>query len=168
VMTRRQMGPHFFPGVIREINGREILIECDDGQEEWGTLGSLRIRCEPVGEAVEVVAANSHFAFLDHLQTGDRVWAVWNNAAFFPGTVGELNDQQVHVQFDDGDQAWVFLADLLPLDIIPGMPVMCRRKTGPQFFPGTIADFEGERILVQFEDGSEEWTTVSSLALRFQ
>lgn len=170
VMSRRRMGPHFFPGEIREVDGEQVHVEFDDGKEERTTVASLRIPCQPLGRGAEQVKATSHLAFLEHLQEGDRVWALWNPAALFPGTVNELRDREVDVHFDDGDQAWVQLEHVLPLDLIVGMFVMCRSRIeqcwlDSQFHPGTITDTEGDRVLIRYDDGDEEWTTAAALAL---
>jgi hypothetical protein len=33
LLSRKRMGPHFFPAEIREVNGEDLVIEFDDGQE---------------------------------------------------------------------------------------------------------------------------------------
>ncbi|MGC4002388.1 MAG: hypothetical protein QM811_04270 [Pirellulales bacterium] len=166
VMSRRDMGPTFFPGVIEELDGEEFFIDFADGRQEWENIAALRIPCEPLGDPARPVSMTSHLAFLDRLKEGDRVWAIWNAAAYFPGSVLELEGVQANVRFDDGDRAWVFFRDLLPLDVLPGMRVLYRRRDGEGFVLGTVADHEGERILVRFDDESirEQWTTVESLA----
>lgn len=165
VMSRRRMGPHFFPGEIQEVDGEHLHIEFDDGKEEWTTVASLRIPCPPRGKGAEQVKATSHMAFLEHLQEGDRVWALWNDAALFPGTVSQRRRREAHVEFDDGDQAWVREEHLLPLDLIVGMFVMARQRMGPQYYPGAITDTEGDRVHIRYDDGTEEWTTAEALAL---
>src|SRR5262249_9977301 len=100
-----------------------------------------------------------------HLEEGSGVWALWNNTALFPGTVSECGEEEVHVRFDDGDEAWVQLEHLLPLDLIVGLRVVGRWRMGPDFYPGAISDTEGDRVQVRYDDGSEEWTTAEALAL---
>lgn len=168
VMSRRRMGPHFFPGEIHEVDGEKVHVEFDDGKEEWTTVASLRIPCPPRGRGAEQLKATSHLAFQGRLQEGDRVWAVWKESALFAGTVTQRLGREVHVQFDDGDEAWVMVEEVMPLDIIVGMFVMGRWRMGPQFYPGRITDTEGERIHVRYEDGDEEWTTAEALALPIQ
>jgi hypothetical protein len=165
VMSRRRMGPHFFPGEVREVEGEDVHVEFDDGKEERTTVAALRIPCEPRGRGAEQVKATSHTAFLDRLQEGDRVWALWGDAALFPGTVSERRGGEAHIDFDDGDEAWVRLEQLMPLEFIVGMFVMARWRMGAEFYPGRIADTEGDRVLVHYEDGDEEWTTAAALAL---
>jgi hypothetical protein len=165
VMSRRRMGPHFFPGEVREVAGENVQVEFDDGKEEETTVASLRIPIPPLPHGAEPVKATSHRAFLERLQEGDRVWALWNNAALFAGTIGERNENEAQIHFDDGDEGWVKLEHLLPLDLIVGMPVMARRRATGEFHPGVISDTEGDRVQVRYQDGNEEWTTASALAL---
>jgi hypothetical protein len=162
------MGPHFFPGEISEVDGERVHVEFDDGKEEQTTVAALRIPCQPMGRGAEQVSATSHLAFLERLGEGDRVWALWNNTALFPGTVDRRRGREFHVHFDDGDQAWVALEHLLPLELMVGMFVMARRRTGPRFLPGIITDTEGDRVHIRLDDGGEEWTTAAALALPIQ
>src|SRR6516165_1890300 len=53
VMSRRRMGPNFFPGEIDDIDGDNVHVEFDDGKEEWTTVASLRIPCPPAGLGAE-------------------------------------------------------------------------------------------------------------------
>jgi hypothetical protein len=165
VMSRRRMGPNFFPGEIESVNGEKVHVEFDDGKEEWTTVASLRIPCSPKGVGAEQVDMTSDTAFQEHLEEGVRVWALWNNTALFPGTIGERREADAFITFDDGDEAWVQLEHLLPLDLIIGMRVMGRWRMGSEFYPGAIADTEGDRVQVRYDDGNEEWTTAAALAL---
>jgi hypothetical protein len=165
VMSRRRMGPHFFPGEISKIEGVHVHIEFDDGKEERTTVAALRIPCQPQGRGADQLKSISHMAFLEHLEEGSRVWALWKNSALFPGTVSELRGREAHIDFDDGDQDWVQVEHLMPLDLMIGMFVMGRWKMGQQFFPGRITDTEGDRVHIRYEDGDEEWTTAEALAL---
>jgi hypothetical protein len=165
VLCRRRMGPHFLPAEIREVNGEDVRVEFVDGVEERTTVAAVRVPCQPQGTGAEQIEVRSHTAFLKHLRSGDRVWALWNNQALFVGTVGEMRDDDAHIRFDDGDQAWVRLEHLLPLDLLPGMFVMGRWQMGGSFYPGTITKVQGERVHIRYDDGDQEWTTPAALAL---
>jgi hypothetical protein len=107
----------------------------------------------------------SHRAFLDRLQSGDRVWAPWHGTALFAGTVDRIQGKEAHIHFDDGDQGWVLLEQLVPLEIPVGLRVMGRRKMGSQFYPGTVTEVQGDRVHVQYDDGNREWTPPAALAI---
>ena len=168
VMSRRRMGPNFFPGEIQEVDGEKIHVEFDDGKEERTTVASLRIPCRPLGRGADQVRATSHMAFLERLEEGDRVWALWQGSALFPGEVSERRGNEAHIQFDDGDEDWVPLEHLMPLDLFVGMFVLSRWHMGREFAPAAITDTEGERVQVRYEDGREEWTTAAALCLPLQ
>jgi hypothetical protein len=164
VLSRRRMGPFFFPGQIAEVDGENVTIDFDDGKEERTTVASLRIPCPSTGRGAEPVTTASHLAFVEHLQEGDRVWALRQEQAFFPGTIRTLLAGEAQIDFDDDDESWVPFEQMMPLELAVGMFVMCRRQLR-EFQPAGITDTEGERVRVRFEDGKEEWTTPAALAL---
>jgi hypothetical protein len=169
VLCRHRMGPHFFPAKILQVRGDEVLVGFeDDHDDEWTPIAALRIPCEPNGPPAEQMKVASHLGFLKNLRAGDRVWAIWQNSAFFPGTVDRLRNEEAHIRFDDGDHAWVRLDQLMPLDIPVGLRVMARWKMGGNFFPGTIIEVRGNRIHIAYDDGDKEWTTPAALALPLQ
>jgi hypothetical protein len=170
VLSRRNMGPNFFPGEILEVRGDDVCVGFDDGSDdEWTTIAALRIPCQP-GPGATPTKAVSHLTFYENLQTGDRVWAPWNSATLYAGTVDQIKGQEVHIHFDDGDRGWVQREQLLPLDIPVGLRVAARKKKGGQYFPATVTEVQDDRILVVFDDDktSEQWTTPAALVLLTQ
>jgi hypothetical protein len=166
VLSRRRMGPHFFPGEIREVRGDEVCVAfADGGADEWTRIAALRIPCQPLGPGATPAKVASHLAFCENLRAGDRVWAPWQSAMLFAGTVDRVEGKEVHIHFDDGDQGWVLREQLVPLEILVGLPVLARWKMGGQFFPGRVTEVRGERIHIQYDDGDREWTTAAALAL---
>jgi hypothetical protein len=166
VLSRQRMGPSFFPAEILEVRGDEVLVRFADGQgEEWTGVAGLRIPCQPTGPGATPTKVASHRAFLDHLRQGDRVWAPWNNAALYAGTVDRAEGQEAHIDFDNGDRGWVQLEQLVPLQIPVGLRVLARWKMGASYYPGIITEVQGERIHIQYDDGDREWTRAAALAL---
>jgi predicted Zn finger-like uncharacterized protein len=166
VLSRRRMGPTFFPGEIREVRGDEVCVAFADGHaDEWTRVAALRIPCPPTGPGAAPIQVASHRAFLERLQPGDRVWAPWQRTTLFVGTVDRIQDNEAHIHFDDGDQGWVLLDQLVPLEIPVGLRVMGRWKMGSQFYPGTVTEVQGDRVHVQYDDGDREWTRPAALAL---
>jgi hypothetical protein len=43
VHGRWKGGPHYYPGVVSEQRGEAIHIAYDDGDEEWTTVGLIRV-----------------------------------------------------------------------------------------------------------------------------
>lgn len=179
VLSRRNMGPNFFPGEILEVRGDEVCVGFDDGgEDEWTTIAALRIPCQPGPGATptKVAAPLPHYQGLQPphdqtFQTGDRVWAPWNSATLFAGTVDQIKDDgEVHIHFDDGDRGWVLREQLLPLDIPVGMQLAARKRRGGQYFPATVHEVQGERICLIFEDDKthEHWAAPADLVLLTQ
>jgi hypothetical protein len=166
VLSRRSTGPHFYPGEILEVRGDEVCVGFADGQgEEWTRLAALRIPCQQTGPGATPTRTASHLAFYDTLQPGTRVWAPWNSATLFAGTVDVIQGDEVHIHFDDGDRGWVLIQQLVPLEIPVGLRVMGRWKMGSHFYPGTVTEVQGERVHIQYDDGDREWTRAAALAL---
>jgi hypothetical protein len=169
VLSRRKMGPHFFPGEILEVRGDQVRIGFQDGQgDEWTKIAALRIPCQARGQGAAPTKVASHTAFLEKLQPGDRVWAPWNNSTLFAGTVDQMRGKEVHVHFDDGDSGWVLLEQIVPLQIVPGLRVLGRWKMGAHYFPGTVTKVEGQRVHIKYDDGDQEWTKPAALMLPCQ
>jgi hypothetical protein len=166
VLSRRRMGHFFYPGRVTEARGDEVCVEFEDGHEdEWTTVAALRIPCPPAASSTRPTRVSSHLAFLAKLEPGARVWAHWAQGAYFAGTVDQVRNNEAHIHFDDGDRGWVPLEQTAPLEFAVGMRVMGRWKMGPQFYPGVITDFEGDRVHIRYDDGDEEWTLPAALAV---
>jgi hypothetical protein len=166
VLSRKRMGPFHHPALVRQLRDDAVLVEFADGSgDEWVPVAALRIFCRDAGPGAEPTNVRSHLAFLEHLRRGDRIWAAWQNGALFVGSVDGREKGRIHVRFDDGDRAAVGEDQVFPLVIPIGLCVMCRRKMGPQFYPGTVTDVDGERIQIQLDDGAKEWTRPAALAL---
>lgn len=167
VLSRRKMGPHFYPGEILEVHGESVRVGFADGHDdEWTSIAALRIPCQARGPAAAPTRVASHMAFFDNLQPGDRVWAPWKSNSLFAGTVDEIVGKEVHIHYDDGNRGWVQLDQLLPLEIPLGLRVMARWKMGAIRYPGTITRVDGERIFIEYDDGDREWTQPAALLVR--
>ena len=93
---------------------------------------------------------------------GDRVLAHWSHDVFwYPAVIRAIEGERLYVRFDDGDKEWTTGEHLMAVDVEVGDTVYCRYQGGLYYFPGHVTDQDGERIHVQYDDGDEEWTTVS-------
>lgn len=93
---------------------------------------------------------------------GDRVLARWVDAFFYPGRVLGVNGDRCDVAFDDGDRAAVHEANVRTPDVIVGSRVFA----GVGFRPAEVKQQNGERLRVRYEDGQEEWLTLSRLRVQ--
>lgn len=95
------------------------------------------------------------------LTEGTRVWALWLDGRWYPGTIDDCEASLRHVTFDDGDSAWIepWQAVLLATESAPadeGHVVMARHESG-NYFPARIEQKRGAEFRVQFADGDEAW-----------
>jgi hypothetical protein len=158
VLCRQRMGPTFAPAEILDIDGDKVHVRFQNGSDEWTRLAALRIPCEPRGPGAAPAKVASHLAFLQHLRRGDRVWAPWGSTTLFAGTVDDIRDQEAHIHFDDGDQGWVLLEQLVPLQLVPGTRVLGRWKMGAQYHPAIVTQMDGERVHLRYDNGDQETT----------
>ena len=113
VLSRRKMGPLFYPATITKIADDEVLVEFEDGaRTEWTKIASLRILADREYDGAEPTTVASNKAYIEQLRNGDRVWARWMNGAMFVGRIRELNRGRALVLFDDGDEGWVLVEQL--------------------------------------------------------
>lgn len=97
---------------------------------------------------------------------GDRVLAKWSDSYFYPGQVRDIQGDGCMVVFDNGEALWVHYAHVLAADITVGSRVFCRPRGGPNFSPGTVNQQKGETLLVRYDHGEEEWTSVSNVRVQ--
>ena len=92
----------------------------------------------------------------------DRVLANWKQDVYwYPATIQTIDGERIYVMFDDGDKEWTTSAHMMNIDIEVGDRVHCRWKGDPLYYSGRVAQKDGEKIYVQYDDGDSEWTTIS-------
>lgn len=168
VWSRRKMGAGFHAAEIVDLRGDQVVGFTDQADEIWTTVAALRIPSQATGPGAVPTKMASHLAFQENLQPGDRVWAPWNRAMLYAGTVDEIKTGEVHVHFDDSDRGWVLIEQVFSLEIPVGLFVLARRKMGNQYFPGQVTQVNGDRIQIQFDAGGKEWTKPAALAVPVQ
>jgi hypothetical protein len=99
---------------------------------------------------------------------GDRVLASWLDSFFYPGRIRHIKGNSCEIVFDDGDVAWVHEANVRRPDIHKGSQVFCRFQAGPMYLLGIVQQQNGEKIQVRYENGEQEWTTISMVRVQRQ
>lgn len=97
---------------------------------------------------------------------GERVLAKKADSYFYFGVVREVAENGCLIVFDDGDGTWVHFAHVLAPDIKVGSRVFCKGKHARDFNPGTVNLLKGESIRVRYDQGEEEWTSISMLRVQ--
>ena len=83
---------YYYPATITEIEGDDIYIRYDTGEEEWTTADYLAEMKIEVGDAVE---------------------AKWSqDEAYYPAQVAETRGEEVRVIYDDSNEEWISLSNL--------------------------------------------------------
>jgi len=141
--------PMYIPAVVLHVRGEIMDIEYEDGTHETNTrVTRARFwRC-PVG----ITSFN--------FEEGDRVMATDCDQCIYPADIVSINDDKVVVQFLDGLERMVTPELVKRFDVKPGLKIESRWAGDQHFFPGTLAKVEGERILIKYEDGDEEWSSI--------
>jgi len=93
---------------------------------------------------------------------GDRVLANWplEVSWMYPGVLCGVRDDGCIVQFDDGGRAQVAEEEIRRLNVDVGDRVFGRWRGGGQYLPGKVLVQRGWAILIRYDDGEEEWTSV--------
>jgi hypothetical protein len=146
VFGRWQHGPIFYPGRVTRRDGEKIDIQYDDGDRETTTVSMVRLRR---GAAVGAWAA------------GQRVLVQWGPEPFFyPGVISTVEEDVLHIQYDDGDRGQVMPEQVVALALTVGDRVYARWQRGPHYYPARIERINGDDLLVRYEDGRQEWSSV--------
>jgi hypothetical protein len=94
-------------------------------------------------------------------QLGQRVLATRLDDDFwYPATVQQSESSRSLLLFDDGDERWIDQEQILPLAIEVGDRIFVRLPGAGSYAPGFVVGRAGEKINVQFEDGSDEQTSL--------
>ena len=146
IFARWQKGAAYFPGQIADMEGENLTVHYDDGEQEQTTVSMTRV-------------------FLGEMpwKVGDRVLAHWPPESFFyPARITAITHGVfVSVAYDDGESAELLPMEVAPLDLREGDRVYCRWQKGPEYHPGSIAEKQGDKIHVHYDDGEKEWSTVA-------
>ncbi len=96
---------------------------------------------------------------------GQRVFALWDDSFYYPGTIVGMDGDDYDVRFDDGDESLVSQEELAPIEIGVGTRVSARYGGLDSYYPGQVDRREGESIHIKFDDGDEESTTISMIRI---
>jgi hypothetical protein len=164
VECRWQSGFIWFPAEVVLAEVQRVQVRFDDGSLEWLDPDMVR----------KVYAPTPPPTIPDDMKdlaAGDRIESrLWGEDNYYPASVVERRGNRVHVKYDDFDPEWTHLGlcrrpvpdapgEAPPLAV--GDRVECRWQGGSTLFARWVTQREGERILVEYEDGDQEWTTPS-------
>ncbi len=106
--------------------------------------------------------------FADSWEVGDRCFADWSyDNYWYPGTIIETDGAQYHIQFDDGDREWLSSSSLMEDNLRVGTSVQVNWLMSGGYYTGTISERIGDVVFIEYDDGDEEWTTISAVKFIF-
>jgi hypothetical protein len=133
----------WYPATIQDIDNERYHVFYDDGESDW---------CDP--DEVSAI----------ELPVGGRVFARWQEGPFYyPGRITRVEDERIHVKYDDGEEEWTTLQmirlrrgnDPMPWKL--GQRVLAHWAPEPFFYPAKIHAIKEDYLHVLFDDGDQAW-----------
>ncbi len=166
VECRWQYSFVMFPATVVQAELDRVQVEFDDHSREWLPDDFVR---DPTGYGSEGLPEPT--PAMAALKLGDRVECRWQGLeVWFPATVLERHGNRVHVKREaDGEEEWTapgYCRPPAPDEPEPEPPfaagdyVDFRWLGSTAIYKGWIAERQGDRLRIETEDGTEEWTTV--------
>lgn len=95
---------------------------------------------------------------------GDRVFAFWDeDEYFYPATVVSIDGEDLYIRFDTGEEEWTNADYLEEYLVEEDEQVECKSAKDDLYYDAIVIDVDGERVEVEYEDESREWTTLNRL-----
>jgi Tumour suppressor p53-binding protein-1 Tudor/Agenet domain len=136
----------YIEAVVVEVKADSIQVQYDDNSAEWVTIGNLRAAAEDVWSV------------------DDRVFAYYEDDGYwYPATITAVNEDEVEITYDDGSAETTTPDYLDELDVAVGDPVESLWAADGLYHESQIVDISGDRIQVEYDDGSLEWTDIGHL-----
>ena len=73
--------------------------------------------------------------------------------------------QRLYVQFDDEIEEWTTADRATKINLAVGDRVQGKWQGGDLFYLGRVAQRNGEQVFVVYDDGDQEWTTITNLRI---
>jgi hypothetical protein len=155
IRPKNQPDRVYAPAVVTRVDGESLDVAYDDEERETNTkVSRARFWRSPV--------TTRSFPF----EEGDRVLAYDVDEFIYPAEIVSIHEDRVIVQFLDGLQRMLTPELIRRFELRERSRIECRWKAGPQHFPGVIAQLDGDRIHVHYDDGDKEWTSVRLIRIK--
>ena len=99
---------------------------------------------------------------MEYWSEGDRVFAYWDeDDYFYPATIISIAEEDIYIRFDTGEEEWTQEEYLEEYAVSADEEVECKSAKDDQYYDVTVRNVDGDRLEVEFSDGSSEWSTLS-------
>lgn len=93
-------------------------------------------------------------------KAGDRVLGQWSDGLWYPARIQSVDGSRIRLSFDDGDLGTVAPDQIRPINWGVGSRLECNWKNQGKYYPGAIAQKNGDQIFVNYDDGDREQTVI--------
>ncbi len=101
---------------------------------------------------------------MEYWNEGDRAFAFWDeDEYFYPATIITIEGEDIYIRFDTGEEEWSNADYLEAYEAQVDEEVECKSAQDDLFYDVIVLDVDGDRVEVEYEDETREWTTLSRL-----
>jgi len=98
----------------------------------------------------------------DDFEIGKTILVNWSKDKYwYPATVLKIDGHRYFVRFHDGDEEWTNKSFMKTEDIKAGDKGYGNYKNAGKYYPGQVTQRKGPAIHIKYDDGDEEYTTIS-------
>ena len=95
---------------------------------------------------------------------GNRAFAFWDEYEYFyPATIITIEGEDIFIRFDTGEEEWTDADYLEEFLVEVDDQVECKSAKDNLYYDVVVLDVDGERVEVEYEDETTEWSTLSRL-----
>lgn len=101
---------------------------------------------------------------MEYWNEGDRVYAYWEeDEYFYPATIITIEGDDLYVGYDTGEEEWTTAEYLDEFSAEVDQEVECQSAEDDLYYDVTIINVDGDKVEVEYEDESTEWTSLDRL-----
>jgi hypothetical protein len=101
---------------------------------------------------------------MEYWNEGDRAFALWDeDEYFYPATIIKIEDDDIFIRFDTGEEEWTAADYLEAYEVAVDEQVECKSAQDNLYYDVVVLDVNGDRVEVEYDDETTEWTTLSRL-----
>jgi len=101
---------------------------------------------------------------MDYWTEGNRAFAFWDeDEYFYPATIVSIDGEDIFVRFDTGEEEWTTADYLEEFLVEVEDEIECKSAKDNLYYDVIVINLDGERVEVEYEDETTEWSTLSRL-----